>query len=119
MIYLMNSAVMPTACYGVWRYRPATAADLSAVVRGERGPWVSTIGYPQTADLIHRLTGVRVPVARVTVQFTPGDWAMVVRLRDRVKEPWMKGLPMPGLDDPRAWEFATVEFLSEWVEESD
>lgn len=105
MMYLMNSAVMPAGCYGLYTYQPATLEDLRAVVRGE---YVSAIGYPQNADLIERWTGIRPPVQRIEVDFQPGDRALVMRLKTRVANPATKGAPVS--EDPADWEFAWVSF---------
>ncbi|MBL8473829.1 MAG: DUF1874 domain-containing protein [Rhodocyclaceae bacterium] len=110
MIYLMNSAVMPAGNYGTYLYAPATLADLAAVLRGERGPFQSCIGYPQNADLIEQWTGVRPEVSRAETVFSDGDAAIVMRLKSRVVNPATKGAPVSS--DPGDWEFARVEFSS-------
>lgn len=108
MIYLMNSAVMPSGNYGVYRYSPATLDDLAAVLRGEHGPMQSCIGYPQNADLIEGWTGIRPEIARIETRFAPGDRALVMRLKARVANPATKGAPVS--TDPADWEFAWVDF---------
>lgn len=105
IIYLTNSAVMPSGCYGTYRYRPATLDDLQGVLRGE---YVSAIGYPQTVDLIERWTGVRPPLSRVEINFQHGDKALVMRLKSYVPNPATKGAPVS--EDPSDWEFAWVEY---------
>jgi len=108
MIYLMNSAVMPAGCYGTYTYRPATIADLAAVVRGEHGPWLSCMGYAQNCDLVERWTGFRPPMNRIETNFRPGDGAIVMRLRTRMAQPGAKGAPVS--EDQKDWEFAWVTF---------
>lgn len=108
MIYLMNSAVMPAGNYGLFRYSPATVKDLRKVVQGDLGPWSSTIGYPQNADLIKKWTGVRVEISRAETRFEKGDRALVMRLIRRVANPSSKGAPVS--EDPCDWEFAWVSF---------
>ena len=109
MIYLMNSAVMPAGNYGVYLYSPATLDDLAAVLRGERGPVQSCIGYPQNADLIKTWTDIRPEIARIETTFMPGDRALVMRLKSRVTDPATKGSQVSA--DPADWEFAWVDFL--------
>lgn len=110
MVYIMNSAVMPAGQYGLYRYSPASIDDLRAVVTGQCGHWRSTVGYPQTADLIARWTGVRPPLNRdMQVVLYPGDRALVVRLRRRVVDPTTKGAPVS--EDPSDWELAWVDYL--------
>lgn len=108
MLYLMNSAVMPAGCFGRYDYRPATIDDLRAVVRGERGEWISCLGYPQNCELVERWTGVRPPLNRTETRFADGDQALVMRLRYRIAEGARKGAPVSG--DVAEWEFATVEY---------
>jgi hypothetical protein len=112
MIYLMNSAVMPAGCYGIYRYRPATVDDLRSVLNGDHGRWESRIGYPQNIELIEQWTGVRPPLDRSPSVFKDGDKAIVMRLKYRVV-PGAKGAPVS--DDPRDWEFAWVEYKEEVV----
>ena len=107
MIYLMNSAVMPAGNYGTYRYSPASLEDLKAVMRGKHGPIQSRIGYPQNADLIESWTGIRPEVNRGETKFSPGDRALVMRLKYRVV-PGSKGAPVSS--DPADWEFAWVDF---------
>ena len=103
--YLMNSAVMPAGNFGVYRYTPATLADLAEVMAG---PHVSCLGYPQNADLVQAWTGIRPEVARVETRFSPGDRALVMRLTRRVSNPAAKGALVS--EDPADWEFAWVHF---------
>lgn len=110
MIYLMNSAVFPQGNYGIYRYKRASLDDLKAVLAGEHGPWVSTIGYQQNCDLIQKWTGYTVPVNRVNAVLEPGDQAFIMRLKQRVADPATKGAPVS--EDPRDWEFAWVRYAA-------
>ena len=109
MIYLMNSAVMPSGNYGTYRYSPATLDDLRAVVRAERGEWTSCLGYPQNAELVERWVGIRPPINRVETRFAPGDSAIVMRLRYRADPQRSKGAPVSA--NAADWEFAWVHFV--------
>ena len=107
MITIMNSAVMPAGNFGAYRYTPATLDDLAAVLRGDKGEWKSSIGYPQNAELIRAWTGLECPVNRVEAAFNPGDMAFVMRLKGRV-DPATKGASVS--ESPENWEFAWVHF---------
>lgn len=108
MIFLMNSAVMPSGNYGTYTYSPATLADLAAVMHGDHGPLTSCLGYPQNADLVEAWTGIRPAINRIETRFADGDRAMVMRLKFRVANPGTKGAPVS--PDPADWEFAWVTF---------
>lgn len=110
MIFLMNSAVMPSGCYGTYTYQRASLQDLLQVLQDRYGPWVSTIGYPQNVDLIEKWTGIRIPVNRVSVQLVHGDSALIMRLKERIADPKTKGAPVS--EDPEDWEFAWVHYSS-------
>lgn len=96
MRYLINSAVISNDGWGTYEYLPASEADLDAFVRF--GDVVSAIGYQATADFIEAITGVAVPVSRVSYAMVAGDEAMVVRLKYRVPDPRRKHdlAPAPG-----------------------
>ncbi len=103
--FLMNSAVMPSGNYGRYQYEPATIEDLKEVVRSE---YISCLGYPQTAELVEKWTGVNPSVNRGKTFFRPGDRALVMRLKTRVNNPATKGAPVS--EDPDDWELAWVFF---------
>ena len=109
MIYLMNSAVMPSGNYGEYLYKPANILDLKCLLKGVYGKYVSCLGYPQNADLIEKWTGIKPEINRGEVTFYEGDRAFVIRLKKRVIDPTTKGQPVSeNLDD---WELAWVHFL--------
>ena len=103
MKYLLNSAVLPAGDYGLYRYSPATVKDLTAFLHS--GGYVSRIGYPETAEYIYSLTGIRPSISRKISNLKPGDSAMVVRLRYRI-DPAYKGASI----DPRPedWEIGLL-----------
>lgn len=109
MIYLMNSAVMPAGCYGHYLYQPASVGLLRWILEGENGPWVSCIGYPQTAAMIESWTGIHVAVNRHETRLIHGDAMVIVRLKYRVENPATKGAKVS--DDPADWEIAHVKFF--------
>lgn len=106
MIYLMNSAVMPAGCYGVYSYHEANINELKYLLRGDLGEWKSTIGYPQNIDLIEKWTGIRPEFNRTQVKLNNGDQMFVMRLKTRVSDPSTKGALVS--EDPADWEFAWV-----------
>jgi hypothetical protein len=101
--WLLNSAVLPAGAYGIYRYTAATVEELRAYV-GQ--PYVSRIGYPETAEVIERWTGVRPALSHETSPLAVGDTAMVVRLRHRV-DPRDKGRRLALGDE--AWEVSRLE----------
>ena len=74
--YILNSAVITAP--GFYRYRLIELDEAQEWAR--QGPFVSTVGYEQTAVALSELLGINVPVNRVTVRMEPGDEALVFRL---------------------------------------
>jgi len=104
MKYLLNSAVITAP--GVYEYRLVTPQEAAAWIRA--GGWVSRIGYPQTADWIEQLAGVRPELSREASVMEAGDEALVVRLRYRVADPAQKGaVPV----QPEDWEYGILKKL--------
>jgi hypothetical protein len=77
MRYVLNSAVV--TAFGTWEYRPITLEEATVWLR--EGGWRSTVRYPDTADVIRKLTGVSVPLRNEVVRMKPGDEALVFRIR--------------------------------------
>jgi hypothetical protein len=75
--YVLTSAVLTS--HGVWEYRPATISEVKRWL--QNGGWISAVKYPATVEVIKRLTGVQVPLSNRRVVLTPGDEALVFRLR--------------------------------------
>jgi len=99
--YLLNSAVITSE--GVYEYRLVTPQEATEWIR--QGDWVSRIGYPQTADWIEQLAGVRPALSREASPMEVGDEALVVRLRYRVADPSQKGSVAVG---PDVWEYGIL-----------
>jgi hypothetical protein len=76
MKYLLNSAVITSE--GEYSYRRIGIDEAKRFV--STGPWVSYIGYIETAEALSTLLGVPIPVHRGTVQMAVGDLALVFRL---------------------------------------
>jgi len=84
--YLLASAVITSpGGYRYWLVSPEEARVWLA-----RGPWVSRVGYPETARHIEHTLGVRCLVSREITRLRPGDEALVVRLTYRPQDPRMK-----------------------------
>ena len=109
MIYLMNSAVMPSGNYEFYRYAPADLTELESILLGLEGEFKSCLGYKENADLIEKWTGIRPEINRIETRFEPRDQAFVMRLKKRVADPATKGQPVS--EDPDDWEFAWMNFL--------
>ena len=104
MRYLLNSAVITAE--GVYEYRLVTPAEAREWLHA--GGWLSRIGYPQTADHIEKLSGVRPELSREASPMEVGDEALVVRLRYRVADPSQKGSVAVG---PDVWEYGILRRL--------
>jgi len=104
MRYLLNSAVITPE--GVYEYRLVSPTEAAEWIH--TGGWESRIGYPQTADHIEQLAGVRPPLSREASPMVVGDEALVVRLKYRVTDPGQKGAVPIGPED---WEYGILRRL--------
>jgi len=104
MKYLLNSAVITAP--GVYEYTLVTPQEAAEWIKTQQ--WESRIGYPQTADHIAQLSGVRPVLSREASPMQAGDEALVVRLRYRVADPGQKGaVPIQEED----WEYGLLRRL--------
>ena len=87
MILLLNSAVMPTeGMYTLQRISEATfKEELQDAAATDN--FKSYIGYPETAQLIEKITGIAVEVSREQATLVHGDIMLIVKLRHRVANP--------------------------------
>lgn len=76
MKYILNSAVITAP--GLFEYKLITLAE--AVDWLHAGEWESTVGYPETAGALQRISGIVIPVCRRTIVMQVGDEAIVFRL---------------------------------------
>ncbi|MEW6213002.1 MAG: DUF1874 domain-containing protein [Acidobacteriota bacterium] len=95
MMHLLNSAVMPQA--GQYRLEAITTDEFGARLKSE--PFVSYIGYPETAKILEALFGVEVPISREQTRLADGDTMLVARLKYRVAAPGQKGYVNPTAED--------------------
>lgn len=77
MRYILNSAVI--TAFGTWEYRPMTIEEATQWLN--EGGWVSTVRYPETAQVIQKLTGVEIRLNNKVVVMKPEDEALVFRIR--------------------------------------
>lgn len=106
--YLLNSAVIPAGCYGTYRYRPATVDELRAFLAA--GDVESRVGYQETLDQIAAWTGITLPLCTDASPLAPGDEAMVVRLKYRVRHTH-KGRTAATVQ-PDDWEIGRLDYLA-------
>lgn len=79
MRYVLNSAVL--TAFGRWEYQPLEIPAVQSWLGAD--PYVSTIGYAETAQALEEVCGLApgsVPVQRTTITMQPGDEALVFRL---------------------------------------
>lgn len=86
--YVLNTAVISNP--GLYAYRLVDAAEARAWLG--RGPAVSRVGYPATADYIRRALGVDLALSREPTDMHTGDEALVVRLKYRMSDPRPKAV---------------------------
>jgi len=109
MRYLLNSAVIPAGCYGLYRYRPATVEDLQAFLAA--GDVESRVGYQETLDQVKAWTGCTLPLNTDVSPMQPGDVAMVIRLKYRVRHTH-KGRTAATVQT-EDWEMGRLDYLAE------
>ena len=87
MRYILNSAVITSpGRYEYFHISPEEAKNWL-----QKGGYLSTIGYPETADALELMTGISVAVNRQQITMQPGDEALVFRLTKRLNLPENKG----------------------------
>lgn len=80
--YVFNTPIL--TAYGIFAFYPVTVEEAVAFLR--QGGWTSAIGHAGTAGLLTQLSGVLVPVNRITAVMEVGDQALVFRLLRRQQE---------------------------------
>jgi len=101
MKILVNAAMVPNE--GTFTYRHVSA-DVAGTWLMAYGPTaISYVGYPQTAEHIKSLSGLRVALNRAKCAMNEGDEALVVKLAYRVTDPTTKGQPQP-----EDWEYGLL-----------
>lgn len=107
-LWLLNSAVIPAGSDGLWRYKTLSWEQVKKLLAQYPDP-ISRIGYPQTAEVFHQMTGYKPAVCRETSVLEPGDKAIVVRLKYRITNPADKGQEQP-VEVPD-WDLALLEYV--------
>lgn len=85
--YILNSAVITTE--GIYTYKLITLEEAREWILKNKP--VSTIGYPQTAEVLSKITGIEIPVNRTQIKMETGDEALVFRLTVRLIDVSLKG----------------------------
>ena len=98
MIVLLNAAVMPTE--GVYTLKQISITQFQDLLQqaAETGNLRSYIGYPETAEMIQRVTGIAVDVNRHQAVLTTGDVMLIVKLRHRVADAACKEKLQPSMN---------------------
>lgn len=84
MMILMNSAMMPKP--GAYHLAQISKVQFCAklIEAHVAETLVSNVGYPQNIQIIKSMTGVVVPLARVSTKVRDGDEMLIMRLKYRV-----------------------------------
>ena len=108
MFHLMNSAMMPAAD-GHYTSRAINLSEfvLLALEAHTRGELTSTIGYPETADILSNLCGFEIPVNRDEAVIRDGDTLLIAKLKHRSIDPRSKGNVEPKVSD---FQFRVVSY---------
>jgi len=91
MKYILNSAVITTP--GIYTYRLISLDEAKEWLYIE--DWVNTIGYEETCQALHLLTGLSFSVNRQIIRMVEGDEALVFRLTCRLSDVNLKGKLSP------------------------
>ena len=99
MILLLNSAVMPAE--GVYTLKQISETTFKKELQdaATTSNFKSYIGYPETAQLIEKITSIEIEVSREPATLTPGDTMLIVKLRHRVANPADKETRQLSIDD--------------------
>lgn len=103
MIKLMNSAMMPQP--GKYELVPLTKAKFIGILL-DNTPVDSYVGYPQTAEFVERISGVKVEVSRRQTVLEDGERVLVVKLAYRPQDANSKGVPVNESD----YEFFLIRY---------
>ena len=84
-IILLNALITSSKIPLTLRTRPITVDEVRTLVAGKE--IASFIGHEATAQLLSTMLSVNIPMNRGMYEPTPGDTAIVVRLRKRLEKP--------------------------------
>jgi len=84
----MNSAMMPQP--GSYKLERLTKAQFVGILRDE-GAIDSYVGYPQTAEFVERISGIKCEVSRRPAVLVAEEAALVVKLAYRPQDANAKG----------------------------
>lgn len=87
MRFILNSAVITTP--GNYSYELITVEQAKWWIN--KGEFLSTIGYQETADALSKVLGINIPLNRKNIKMELGDEALVFRLTARMNDPELKG----------------------------
>ncbi|MBX2926997.1 MAG: DUF1874 domain-containing protein [Saprospiraceae bacterium] len=87
MIHLMNSAMMPVPGRYELKKMSKNLFVLAVQKAARDNILKSSIGYPQNAQIIEKLTGVRIALSRELTDIKSGDQMLIMRLQYRADRP--------------------------------
>jgi hypothetical protein len=81
-VYVMNSPILTD--WGVYSFKEISISEVKALLSGVN--FVSAIGHEGTATVMSQLTGIKIPVNRISIKMNRGDIAIIFRLLVRLPE---------------------------------
>jgi hypothetical protein len=87
---LCNSAVVAQNNDGTYTYTTITLDQAIDWLQAHSNEFQSRIGYPETADYISRISGLRIALCRDPSWLEVGDESLVVRPEYRIQDPKAK-----------------------------
>ena len=81
MIFILNTPILTN-----WGEYVFSRISLERAKSLLQGGFTSAVGHEGTASLMSRLTGVEIPVNRVSIKMEAGDQAIVFRVLTRLPE---------------------------------
>jgi len=110
MRYILNSAVITSE--GIYSYKRITVEEAKEWIK--KGPYISTIGYEETALVLSEMLGIKIDVNRIVIEMEKGDEALVFRIvlpkgSPRI-DPKDKGMIMRVIEN-KYWEMGILRRL--------
>ena len=83
MLILLNACVMPKP--GNYTCRKIALYAFRRILQANEEDFKSYIGYPQTAQIIEEITGIKPAICRETTKWSGDQEFLVIKLKYRIK----------------------------------